>query len=114
MTKAAGPRSAGSWIIVGSLAIVAATLGIVLASGLSLANAAGRPLDVPAVSVTPTSPATATPSSSPTASAPVSGHDETPQVVTAPPPVTVTLDDNHGDTHAGKDSGKSSGDDGGN
>ncbi len=109
MASAGKFPGAGSWVVIGSLAIVAATLGVVLSSGLSLANAAGRPIDAPAVSITPTAPHSNIPSPSPTPPAPAGAgagaHDGPPSVVAAPLPVTVTLDDNGAEGHGGKDSG---------
>ena len=128
MTMTVGDRRARSAITDAVLAIVAVAaiaLGIVVTSGLRFADAAGEPLDVPAVSITP-SPvpsadpsadpsaepgakpsadpsATAMPTSSPTpgddkpevVTGPTSGNDE-PEVVTGPPPVAVELDDHGG------------------
>ncbi|MBG6054118.1 cell division protein FtsN [Salinibacterium sp. CAN_S4] len=109
-------RPARTAITVAILAAVAATaiaLGIVITSGLGFADAAGQPLDVPAVSITPsaapsTEPSpepspTATPSPSPTP------DDDSPEVVTGPPPVTVELDD-HGGLRDDGSSDDSSGD----
>lgn len=113
MAEATGkrrPHGAASWIVIGTLAIVAATLGVVLASGLSLADAAGRPLDVPGVSITPMPSGASSPSPGPTSPSTGQGSDDPyPEVVTAPDPVTVTLDDHGGDNHGGGGS-----DDGGN
>lgn len=105
-------RAAGSWLLIGFLALVGAMLALVLISGLSLADAAGQPLGVPAVSVTPTPSTTSTPSASPTpapgGSTDGNTADAPPAVVTAPPPVVVDLDD-HGDDHGGTGSGDDSG-----
>lgn len=116
-------RRAPSVVIVAllaGLAVTATGLGIVVTSGLGFADAAGQPLGIPAVSITP-SPvpgaepsATATPAPSPmplplalptpspfpsTTPPPtpstMSGDDE-PEVVTAPPPVAVELEDHGG------------------
>ncbi len=106
-------RGVGSWMLIGLLVLVGAMLGVMLVSGLSLADAAGRPLGVSAVFVTPTPSATGTPSASPTP-APTGGTDgdtaaAPPAVVTAPPPVFVNLDDHGGDDHSGTSSSDDSG-----
>jgi hypothetical protein len=81
------------------LAIVAVTaiaLGIVFTSGLGFADAAGQPLGVPAVSVTPSPASSAEPTQTATPSPSPTPDDDSPEVVTGPPPVTVELDDHGG------------------
>ena len=125
MVAARRARSATTRTVFAVVAVAAIALGIVVTSGLRFADAAGQPLGVPAVSITP-SPvsgavpsgapdakrsagptATAPPTSSPTAS-PTPGDDEPevvtgptleddePEVVTGLPPVAVELDDHDG------------------
>ena len=79
-------------------AVLAIGLGIAFATGLGVADAAGQPLDVPAVSISPSPVQSAepiptavpTPSFSP-------NDDDNPEIVTPPPPVTVELDDHGGE-----------------
>ena len=98
-------RSVGTWLVVGIVGAAATVLAVVLVSGAGIADEEGRPLDVPAVSVTPG------PSSTPSPTA-----DDSPDVVDAPAPVSVDLDDHGGDNgnRGGNDdnSGKGGGDDG--
>jgi len=84
------------WMIGGGIAAAGVILGVVLASGASLADAAGEPLNVPAVSIVPTtSPPTPT----------LTPDDDSPEVVPGPPPVTVDLDDHGDDDNSGRGNG---------
>lgn len=96
-------RSPRTWILLALLVAVAAVLAVVLTSGLSIADEAGQPLSVPAVSLTPEpSSPSATPTPTPTVG------DGSPEVVYAPDPVTV--DDHGGDSGGhGSDDGSNSG-----
>ena len=130
-------RSAISDAVFAIVAVAVIAVGIVVTSELRFADAAGQPLGVPAVTITPSpvprtepgaepnirpsarpSPApsakpsaTATPTSSPTSSPSSSatpGNDE-PEVVTGPPPVEVELD-GHDELRNDDSSGDSSSD----
>lgn len=86
MAKQARSRlSLATGIVVATAVLALGGLGVVLLSGTSLADQAGRPLDVPAVVVAPSG--TSAPSPTPTHS-----DDDSLEVVEGPEPVTVDLD----------------------
>ncbi len=89
-------RSWATWIVVGALAAV---LAVLFVTGLGTADEAGKPLGVPAVSITPGPSATPTPAPDPT-------------IVEAPPPVAVQLDDHGGDSGNSGSGGSGSGNSG--
>lgn len=99
-------RSLATWIVVGALAATAIVLAVLFVTGAGTANQAGKPLGVPAVSITPGPSAAPTPTPDPS-------------VVEGPPPVAVQLDDHGGDNgnsgsgNSGSDNGGSSGKGGG-
>lgn len=96
-TQAQRRRSPMTWMLVG-LGAAGIALAALLVSGFRISDEAGRPLGIPAVAVSPG------PSTTPT---PTPSADDSPDVVDAPPPVTVQLDDHGGDGHGGgDDSGK--------
>jgi hypothetical protein len=88
-------------VILMVVAVCAIALGLVFTSGLGLADAAGRPLDVSAVSIVPSAVPSAPPSAAPTPTPTSTPSDDGgPAVVTGPPPVTIELDDHGGDRNA--------------
>lgn len=105
-TQAQRRRSPMTWMLMG-LGAAGIALAALLVSGFRISDEAGRPLGIPAVAVSPGPSATPTPTPTPSA-------DDSPDVVDAPPPVTVQLDDHGGDGHGGGDnSGKGGGSDDG-
>lgn len=119
MVNPARVRIAATWVILGLVVGVGATLGTILITGVSVADEAGQPLGVDAVSVHPTSVPSPTPSVTPTAvptatpddnGGQTEEGDDSAEVVPAPPPVEVELDDHGGDSggHGSDDSGSGS------
>ena len=104
-------RAAVTWTSFGLLTGVGVTLAVILVSGISVADEAGAPIGVDLVRVSPTS--SSTPSAAPTPEA--TGTDSPrstngAEIVPAPTPVEVDIDDHGGDD----DSDKTSDDSGGN
>jgi hypothetical protein len=95
------PRSWATWLVLGLLSIVALVFALVLTTGLSIADEAGQPLDVPPVAITPDP---ARPAPTPTATQ----SGDNPTIVDPAPPITVEIDDHGGhgsDDPPGDDSG---------
>ncbi len=94
-------------IVVAVVACATAVLAVTFVSGLGIADEAGKPLGVPAVAVSPGPSSVPSPTPTPTTDAP--------NVVDAPPPVVVELDDHGGDNgNSGRgNSGKGGGSDDG-
>jgi len=104
-------RAAVTWTTFGLLTGVGVTLAVILVSGISVADEAGAPIGVDLVSVSP-APST-TPSGQPTPGATRTGPPSSTngaEIVPAPTPVEVDIDDHGGDD----DSDKTSDDSGGN
>lgn len=105
-------RGEASWVVLGIVGVTCVTLAVLLTSGLSFANEAGQPFGVPAVAITPTSSSPVTPSASPSPDPTRTPTHGDPEVVDAPVPVTVDLDD-EGDENGSKGNSGSSGTSGG-
>jgi hypothetical protein len=103
-------RAAIGWLAVGLVVGLAIALGTILITGVSVADEAGRPIGVDAVSVQPAP----TPSSTPTPTPSPSSSSE--GVVDPPDPIEVELGDDHGgddgsDDNSGHGGGGSGSDD---
>jgi hypothetical protein len=95
-------RSAAGRVVLGIVGVSCVTLAVVLTSALSFADEAGQPFGAPAVAITPTS---GTPTTESTPAPPGVRTNGDPEVVDAPLPVTVDLDDG-GDGGENGDNGR--------